>query len=168
MTKKKTLLIAVLVFLLSTACLNLGGLGQKALDKALEEADIPEGAIETAQAGFEAVATEALTMAEGAMDDVMAEPGEVPFPVPDGAENLMNIEGNVNFQVAMSVDGVVAFYRQTLTSQGYKERDITTVIEDGIASIVFDGDPSGKALVVQVVTLGENSNVNVRLEDIAP
>jgi hypothetical protein len=51
----------------------------------------------------------------------------------------------------MSVDDVVAFYRQQLLAKGYVEREITTVIEGGIASLVFDGDPSGKALVVQVM-----------------
>ena len=164
MSKTKIVLIAMLVFLLSTACLSLGGLGQKALDKALEKADLPEGAIETAQAGFEVLATEVLATAEAI--EVAPAAADVPFPVTPDAKNLMNVAGTVNYQTSMSVDEVVAFYRQQLLAKGYVEREITTVIEGGIASLVFDGDPSGKALVVQVVGVGDASNVNVRLEDV--
>jgi hypothetical protein len=165
MSKIKIILIASLVLLLSTACLSLGGLGQKALDKALEQADLPEGAIETAQAGFEVLATEVLATAE-AIEVAPAPAADVPFPVTPDAKNLMNVAGTVNYQTSMSVDDVVAFYRQQLLAKGYVEREITTVIEGGIASLVFDGDPSGKALVVQVVGVGDASNVNVRLEDV--
>jgi hypothetical protein len=150
MSKIKIILIASLVLLLSTACLSLGGLGQKALDKALEQADLPEGAIETAQAGFEVLATEVLATAE-AIEVAPAPAADVPFPVTPDAKNLMNVAGTVNYQTSMSVDDVVAFYRQQLLAKGYVEREITTVIEGGIASLVFDGDPSGKALVVQVM-----------------
>ncbi|MCD4674285.1 MAG: hypothetical protein K8R77_16605 [Anaerolineaceae bacterium] len=169
MSKFKILIIAALVLLLSTACLSFGGLGEKvmdkALDKALEEADLPEGALETAQAGFEAISTEVLSSAEEAMDDVVTDAGDSPYPVPDDAQNLMNLDGVINYQTSLTLDEVVAFYRQALAAQGYTERTINTVIEAGVASLVFDGDPSGKALVVQVVSLGESSNVNVRLED---
>ena len=165
MSKIKIILIASLVLLLSTACLSLGGLGQKALDKALEQADLPEGAIETAQAGFEVLATEVLATAE-AIEVAPAPAADVPFPVTPDAKNLMNDAGKINYQTSMSVDDVVAFYRQQLLAKGYVEREITTVIEGGIASLVFDGDPSGKALVVQVVGVGDASNVNVRLEDV--
>ena len=164
MSKNKIVLITMFVFLLSTACLSLGGLGQKALDKALEQADLPEGAIETAQAGFEVLATEVLATAEAI--EIAPAADDVPFPVTPDAKNLMNVAGTVNYQTSMSVDEVVAFYRQQLLAKGYVEREITTVIEGGIASLVFDGDPSGKALVVQVVGVGDASNVNVRLEDV--
>ena len=33
-------------------------------------------------------------------------------------------------------------------------------------SIVFDGSPNGKALVVQGVALGTSTNVNIRYEDV--
>jgi hypothetical protein len=163
MSRLKITIVAIMVFVLTTACLSFGGLGEKVLDKALEQADLPEGAVETAQAGFEAVATEVLSTAEAAVEEVS--PADVPFPVPDDAQNLIDLSGTVNYQTSLSIDEVVAFYRQELAARGYSERTINTVVENGMASLVFDGDPSGKALVVQAVGLGDLANVNVRLED---
>jgi hypothetical protein len=50
---------------------------------------------------------------------------------------------------------------------GYTERDLLTVAENGMFSIVFDGDPSGKAVIIQSVDLGDGSRtIAIRLEDI--
>jgi len=46
------------------------------------------------------------------------------------------------------------------------EREINTTIEDATFSMVFDGPPSGKAIVIQGVNLGEAVNINIRFEDI--
>jgi hypothetical protein len=41
------------------------------------------------------------------------------------------------------------------------------VIEENVFSIVFDGDPSGKAVVIQSVDLGDGSRtVAISLQDI--
>jgi len=62
---------------------------------------------------------------------------------------------------------VVAFYRDAFKSAGYVERDILTGISEDTFSIVWDGHPSGKAIVVQGVDLGDGRvNVNVRFEDV--
>jgi hypothetical protein len=59
------------------------------------------------------------------------------------------------------------FYRDEYAAQGYTEREILTVVSDGTFSIVFDGDPSGKAVVIQSVDLGDGSRtVSIRLEDV--
>jgi hypothetical protein len=61
----------------------------------------------------------------------------------------------------------VDFYRNAFEEAGYQEHDITTVISDGTFSIVWDGHPSGQAIVVQGVDLGGGmTNVNVRYEDV--
>jgi hypothetical protein len=89
------------------------------------------------------------------------------FPVPDDAQNFTNAAGNVNFQTEMSIDDVLAYYRDAFTSQGYTERDLLTAITDTTFSIVFDGHESGDAIVVQAVDLGNGTtNVNIRLEDV--
>lgn len=90
------------------------------------------------------------------------------FPLPEDASNLMNLgEAGVNFQTGLSVDAAMEFYRQALGEQGLKERDLLTVVSDGVFSMVFDGHSSGKSVVIQGVDLGGGSlNINIRLENV--
>ena len=89
------------------------------------------------------------------------------FPMPDDAVNVMSAAGNVNFQVKLTLEEVLAFYRDVYGKQGLTEREILTTVESGVFSIVFDGDPSGKAIVIQGVDLGDGiMNVNIRFEDV--
>ena len=90
------------------------------------------------------------------------------FPVPSDVKNFTKLgEDAINYQTSMTLTEVVEFYRNQFEKAGYTERKITTVINDTTFSIVWDGHPSGKALVVQGVDLGDGTvNVNVRLEDV--
>jgi hypothetical protein len=89
------------------------------------------------------------------------------FPIPDGAANIQDLGGTTNFQVKMTLDGAMKFYKDALTKEGYTERPILTVTSDTTFSMVFDGHESGKAIVVQGVDLGDGAvNVNIRLEDV--
>lgn len=89
------------------------------------------------------------------------------FPLPSKVENFTKLDNDsINYQTPMKLTDVVEFYRDEFERAGYDERDITTVINDDTFSIVWDGHPSGKALVVQGVDLGNGTlNVNVRLEE---
>jgi len=100
---------------------------------------------------------------EGDSEKINAE-----FPLPPNIENYLDLgPGAINYQTSMPLNAVVDFYRDTFESAGYTERDITTVINDTTFSIVWDGHPSGQAIVVQGVDLGDGTvNVNVRLEDV--
>ncbi|MDX9864178.1 MAG: hypothetical protein RBT34_05165 [Anaerolineaceae bacterium] len=185
MSKNKVLILTAVV-LLTMAC-GLGGLTDGLVEKALDQADLPEGALETAQAGLGTVATQAASAAEGAIEDAQndelndtinqmleeaagamdgADPDQVPYPMPADAQIYDFSGGMVTFQTNMPVANVVAFYRQELAARGYTERTINTLVDEQVASLVFDGDPSGIELVVQVTGMGEMSIVNVRLEDI--
>lgn len=90
------------------------------------------------------------------------------FPLPEDASNLVELgEAGINFQTGLSVDEAMDFYRQALGGQGLKERDLLTVVSDGVFSMVFDGHSSGKSVVIQGVNLGVgNLNINIRLEDV--
>lgn len=90
------------------------------------------------------------------------------FPLPDDVQNFMKLDENaINYQTSMKLPEVIDFYREAFENAGYEERDITTVINDTTFSIVWDGHPSGQAVVVQGVDLGNGTtNVNVRLEDV--
>jgi len=89
------------------------------------------------------------------------------FPLPSDVQNLMDLgDGAINYQTSMSLTEVVEFYRAEFGKAGYVERPILTVINDDTFSIVWDGHPSGQAIVVQGVDLGNGTtNVNVRLEE---
>lgn len=107
------------------------------------------------------------------LENVTAEPGssgnyDTEFPLPDNVQNFMKLDENaINYQTSMKIPEVIDFYRAAFENAGYEERDITTVINDTTFSIVWDGHPSGQAVVVQGVDLGNGTtNVNVRLEDV--
>lgn len=88
------------------------------------------------------------------------------FPLPASVSNFTNSgDGAINFQTNLSIEDAVAFYREALGSAGLNERTINTSITDTTFSLVFDGDPSGKAVVVQGVDLGGGqTNINIRYE----
>lgn len=90
------------------------------------------------------------------------------FPLPQSIKNFTETsDGQVNFQTPMSLKDTIAFYRQAFGKAGLKERTENTAISDTTFSLVFDGDPSGKAIVVQGVDLGNGTtNVNLRYESV--
>lgn len=92
---------------------------------------------------------------------------ETDFPVTEDAYNLTEAGGSLIFYTNMSLEETMDFYRDEYTSRGYTEREILTIVSDGTFSMVFDGDPSGKAVVIQSVDLGDGSRtVSIRLEDV--
>lgn len=89
------------------------------------------------------------------------------FPLPDDSMNVLNVAETVNYQTKLSLEEVMAFYRDVYGKQGFTEREILTNVEGGTFSFVFDGHPSGKAIVIQGVDLGDGTvNVNIRYEDV--
>ena len=90
------------------------------------------------------------------------------FPMPPEVENFMDMgDGAINYQTPMKLTDVVAFYRGEFENAGYDERDVLTSIVDEAFSIAWDGHPSGKAIVIQGVDLGNGTtNVNIRFEDV--
>ena len=90
------------------------------------------------------------------------------FPMTTDAYNAMDVgDGSLLFYTKMSQADVMKFYRDAYAAKGYKERTLLTVTSDTTFSMVFDGDPSGKAIVIQSVNLGNGSStVAIRLEAI--
>jgi len=90
------------------------------------------------------------------------------FPLTDDAYDVIDVgDGTVLYYSHMSQEDILRFYRDEYTSRGFVERELLTVISDGVFSIVFDGDPSGKAVVIQSVDLGDGSRtVTISLQEI--
>ena len=86
----------------------------------------------------------------------------------DDAFNVTDLgNGSILYYTRLSAEDAIQFYRDAYTAKGYAERKVTTVIADTTFSMVFDGDPSGKAVIVQSVDMGDGSRtITVRLEDI--
>ncbi|HVF25679.1 MAG TPA: hypothetical protein VNA23_07305 [Anaerolineales bacterium] len=90
------------------------------------------------------------------------------FPMTADAFNVTELgDGSLLYYTKLSLEDVMAFYRAEYTSQGYIEREILTSVSEGVFSMVFDGDVSGKAVVIQSVDLGDGSRtVSIRLEEV--
>ncbi len=88
------------------------------------------------------------------------------FPLTADAFNVTDVgDGSIVFYTKLSADDVMKFYRDTYSAKGYKERAALTVVSGTTLSMVFDGDPSGKSVVIQSVDLGNGSRtVSIRLE----
>jgi hypothetical protein len=92
---------------------------------------------------------------------------ETDFPMTPDAFNVTEAGGSLIFFTKLSQDDVMSFYRDEYTAKGYTEREILTVVSGGVFSMVFDGDPSGKAVVIQSVDMGDGSRtISIRLEDV--
>ena len=92
------------------------------------------------------------------------------FPMTADAYNVVDVgDGSIVYYTKLSFDDALQFYRDEYTARGYTEREITTVVDkdNGLFSLIFDGDPSGKAVVIQSVDLGDGSRtIAIRLEDV--
>ena len=153
MKRNKVLMLLAILLLASLAC-SLFGSGRGGSEEILPSGG-DSGPGEVSPLGSEEE--------ENTLDNY-----DTDFPLPDDVDNLMDFDnGTINYQTTMSLNDVVEFYRDAFASADYDERDITTVINDTNFSIVWDGHPSGKAIVVQGVDLGDGTvNVNVRFDDV--
>jgi hypothetical protein len=123
-----------------------------------------------------AIATKAITTAATATSGAVASPTQAPspannpdvgFPLPTHVENVTgSSKDTVNFQTDLTITATMAFYRQAFTAQGLTEWTEATRSTEGTFNLVFRGSSNGKAIVVQGVSLGARTNVNIRYEDI--
>lgn len=90
------------------------------------------------------------------------------YPMTGDAFNMTEVgDGSLVYYTSMSMEDLMKFYRDEYTAKGYTERELLTVVSEGTFSMVFDGDPSGKAVIIQSVDLGNGSRtIAIRLEDV--
>ena len=90
------------------------------------------------------------------------------FPLTADAYNITQLgDGSIVYYTKLSLADAMKFFRDTYTAKGYIERKTLTQVAQGTFSMVFDGDPSGKAVVIQSVDLGNGSRtIAIRLESV--
>ncbi len=90
------------------------------------------------------------------------------FPLPGSVVNFTDTgNGSINFQTKMSLKDTIDWSRAAFIKSGLTERSTNTAITDTTFSMVFDGVPSGQAIVIQGVDLGNGlTNVNIRYEKV--
>jgi len=89
------------------------------------------------------------------------------FPVPQDVKNVTNLDNSViNFQTKLGIKESMDFYKSEFTKLNLTERTITTSVTDTTFSMVFDGSSNGQAIVVQGVTIENNTNISIRYEKI--
>lgn len=81
------------------------------------------------------------------------------FPMPSDATNVVEAQDTLIFETTMSTDDLLAFYRDAYGKQGLTERTSMTVVMGQIFTIVFDGDPSGKAISIAGADSGKGTTV---------
>jgi hypothetical protein len=87
------------------------------------------------------------------------------LPQPSDASNVLDLGNDtIKLETHLSITDTISFYQDALGKVGYTQNDTYTAITDTTFSIVFDGDPSGKRLVVQGVAFNGSTVVTVRLE----
>jgi len=150
--KQKQIFLALAVLLLaSLACNALSGGG-----------DAP-----VAPSGGDSPAT-AIPQDNSSNDDGNADTSASGFPITADAYNVIDLgDGNVFYYSNLPQEEILKFYRDEYVSRGYAERALLASVSDNVFNIAFDGDPSGKAVVIQSVDLGDGScTVVISLTDV--
>lgn len=155
MTKYRVFAVIAILVLASLACQAVTGGGGVGGDDDIQPVTSEDGG-------------DAVSPSDSDSDDSGGGSSDSEFPMTADAYSVTDIgDGSVLFYTKMSQEDVLKFYRDEYESRGYTERELLTTVTDGVFSIVFDGDPSGMAVVIQSVDLGDGSStVTIRLEDV--
>ncbi|NJM42267.1 MAG: hypothetical protein HC853_16780 [Anaerolineae bacterium] len=87
------------------------------------------------------------------------------YPQPADAKLIANANGTLILESGLSIKDALAFYRDELSAQGLKENKQLTVESDAVFSLVMEGLPDGKAVVVQGVKIDEKkTTITIRAE----
>ncbi len=92
---------------------------------------------------------------------------ETDLPTTEDAYQVLSLsEDLVTFTSDLSLEDVVAFYRDYASENGLTEREITTIITDDVISLIFDGWPTGESLTIQAIPYDGATTVTVSVQDV--
>jgi hypothetical protein len=94
------------------------------------------------------------------------------FPLPEDAQNITKTlrTDAVNFQTRLSLGGIAEFYRRAFAEQGFPERRLFAYPSNEYVSLIFEGLPNNRIIVVMAIDLAYSSeqdlrNVNIHTEE---
>ena len=87
-----------------------------------------------------------------------------PFPLPDNVQNLTNTlkTDEINFQTTLTLDDIAKFYRGAFAEQGLSERKLFANFSREYNTLIFEGLPSGRIILVTAVDLAYGMNQDLR------
>jgi hypothetical protein len=150
------------------------GLGQK-----LAETMLPSMQVSTLEAQAQTMVATAVAGAGQQLENTPQAPGansggQVPagvpadFPVTQDATSLKVLatgdQAQINYQTKMNLANVISFCTVQLTSAGWEFRPDLLSMTSTTFSIVFASSSKPTDIVIQGVTVGDVTNVNVRYE----
>jgi len=86
------------------------------------------------------------------------------IPAPEPVSVLQHIGGLYRLETTLPLAEVVTFYRTEYSQRGAAERVAETTISSTSAVLVFDGDPSGKVVQVQITQNDAKTLITVELK----
>jgi predicted small secreted protein len=171
--KAQLLLVLILVIVTSFACKTLAGNGkdvEPTMDPALQEQEV---VVENTPAPVEQDEQTVLSPTEiepsaPKVKGAGSSSNDSEFPLPADVQNFTQLgEAGINFQTEMTLEEALDFYRRAFHTKDLMERELLTVIDEDVFSMVFDGAPDDKAIVIQGVYLDDGLlNINIRCEDV--
>jgi hypothetical protein len=167
--KHNRIILAIAVLVLATlACQAVMGGGARDLPAESEPATEATGTVTTPTLNPVPQKMPTERPAEDAISSDSTPTGSSQFPMTADAYNVVEVgDGSLIYYTKLSAEEAMQFYRDEYTSRGYTEREDLTIVVDGMFSMVFDGDPSGKSVIIQSVDLGDGSRtIAIRLEDV--
>ena len=165
--KHHRMILAIVVLVLATlACQAVIGGGDRDVNE--DAAPATESSITQPPQDTQSTEIPTEAPASGIATDDSESTGDSQFPMTADAYNIVEMEdGSLIYYTKLSAEEAVQFYRNEYTSRGYTEREVLTIVNDAIFNMAFDGDPSGKSVIIQSVDLGDGSRtIAIRLEDI--
>jgi hypothetical protein len=87
-----------------------------------------------------------------------------PFPLPDNVQNLTNTlkTDMINFQTTLTLEDIAKFYRSAFAEQGLSERKLFANFGPEYITLIFEGLPSDRIILVSAVDLAYSMNQDLR------
>ena len=87
-----------------------------------------------------------------------------PFPLPDNVQNLTNTlkTDMINFQTTLTLEDIAKFYRSAFAERGLSERKLFASFSREYITLIFEGLPSGRIILVSAIDLAYSANQDLR------
>jgi len=87
-----------------------------------------------------------------------------PFPLPDNIQDLTNTlkTDMINFQTSLTLEEVAKFYRYAFAEQELSERRLFANFNREYITLIFEGLPSGRVILVSAIDLAYSMNQDLR------